>query len=231
MRDKQDTGIHLQKQKSAVDPRQPTVNLEPNLDIDELVDPEEFFVAFERAENAKREIEKLMGTALMDLDQNIRSMSARPRRPGMLRRSVKYKHPYYTAFSPVESFEEEIRSPLCHSKSENSDQNVELQETELSVANAENKVSELLDHLLTSNCDGDDTINLLQERLQIKPIDLENICLLELQDIRKVDLKSSRESLAKPKNLLSDIHSLMEGFSKRTLKQKPVNQLVHPTPS
>ncbi|XP_039026114.1 centromere protein C-like [Hibiscus syriacus] len=191
---------------------QPTVKWEPSLDIDKLEDPEEFFVAFERAENAKREIEKQTGTALMDLDQNIQSMFTRPRRPGMLRRSVNYKHRYYTAFSPVESFEEEIRSPICNSRSENSDLNVELQDTELSVANAENKASELLDHLLTSNCDGDDTINLLQERLQIKPVDLENICLPDFQDIRKIDLKASRESLVKPKNLLSDIQSLMKGF-------------------
>ncbi|KAK8491675.1 hypothetical protein V6N12_035047 [Hibiscus sabdariffa] len=213
---------------------QPAVNLESSLDIDNLADPEDFFVAFERAENAKREIEKQTGTALMDLDQNIESMFARPRRPGMLRRSVKYKHQYSSDFSHVESFEGEIPSPVCNLQPENSDPNVELQEKDLSVANAENKVSELLDHLLSSTCDGDDTINLLQERLQIKPIDLENISLPDLQDIRKIDLKAPRESLAKPRNSQSDIQSLMKGFSKRTLKQKPetsVNQLVSPTPS
>lgn len=35
--------------------------------------------------DAKREIEKQTGGALMDLDQNIQSMAARPRRPGILR--------------------------------------------------------------------------------------------------------------------------------------------------
>ncbi|GMI93829.1 hypothetical protein HRI_003052200 [Hibiscus trionum] len=212
---------------------QPTVNLEPSLDMDKLTDPEEFFVAFERAENAKREIEKQTGTVLMDLDQNSQSMFARPRRPGMLRRSVKYKHRYSTAFSPVESFEEEIPSPVCNSQPENSDPNVELHEKELSVANAENKVNELLEHLLASTCDGDDTVNLLQERLQIKPIELENISLPDLQNIQKIDLKASRESLAKPRNSLADIQSLMKGFSKRTPKQKPetsVNQLASPIP-
>ncbi|XP_039033639.1 centromere protein C-like [Hibiscus syriacus] len=212
---------------------QPAVNLEPSLDMDKLTDPEEFFVAFERAENAKREIEKQTGTVLMDLDQNNPSMFARPRRPGLMRRSVKYKHGYSTAFSPVESFEEEIPSPVCNLQPENSDPNVELQEKELSVANVENKVSELLDHLLTSTCDGDDTVNLLQERLQIKPLDLENICLPDLQDIRKIDLKVSRESLAKPRNSLSDIESLMKGFSRRTRKQNPEtsdNHLASPIP-
>ncbi|XP_012456714.1 centromere protein C isoform X1 [Gossypium raimondii] len=210
----------------------PTVSLEPSIDIDKFKDPEEFFVAFEKAENAKREIEKQTGGVLMDLDQNIQSMAARPRRPGILRRSVKYKHRYSTPISPVESFEEEIPSPVCNSQPEKSDQNVELQE-ELSVTNAENKVNELLDHLLTSTCDGDEAISLLQEQLQIKPIDLEKICLPDLQDIRRIDLKASRENLAKPRNSLSDIENLFKGISKRTPKRKAessVHLLASPTP-
>ncbi|MBA0779406.1 hypothetical protein Gotri_003660 [Gossypium trilobum] len=210
----------------------PTVSLEPSIDIDKFNDPEEFFVAFEKAENAKREIEKQTGGVLMDLDQNIQSMAARPRRPGILRRSVKYKHRYSTPISPVESFEEEIPSPVCNSQPEKSDQNVELQE-ELSVTNAENKVNELLDHLLTSTCDGDEAISLLQEQLQIKPIDLEKICLPDLQDIRRIDLKASRENLAKPRNSLSDIENLFKGISKRTPKRKAessVHLLASPTP-
>nr|KJB70485.1 hypothetical protein B456_011G078100 [Gossypium raimondii] len=206
----------------------PTVSLEPSIDIDKFKDPEEFFVAFEKAENAKREIEKQTGGVLMDLDQNIQSMAARPRRPGILRRSVKYKHRYSTPISPVESFEEEIPSPVCNSQPEKSDQNVELQE-ELS----ENKVNELLDHLLTSTCDGDEAISLLQEQLQIKPIDLEKICLPDLQDIRRIDLKASRENLAKPRNSLSDIENLFKGISKRTPKRKAessVHLLASPTP-
>ncbi|TYI05469.1 hypothetical protein E1A91_A10G086600v1 [Gossypium mustelinum] len=193
----------------------PTVSLEPSIDIDKFNDPEEFFVAFEKAENAKREIEKQTGGVLMDLDQNIQSMAARPRRPGILRRSVKYKHRYSTPISPVESFEEETPSPVCNSQPEKSDQNVEFQE-ELS----ENKVNDLLDHLLTSTCDGNEAISLLQEQLQIKPIDLEKICLPDLQDIRRIDLKASRENLAKPRNSLSDIESLFKGISKRTPKRK-----------
>ncbi|KAA3479373.1 Mannose-1-phosphate guanyltransferase [Gossypium australe] len=216
----------------------PTKSLEPSIDIDNFNDPEEFFVAFEKAENAKREIEKQTGGVLMDLDQNIQSMAARSRRPGILRfdqcflRSVKYKHRYSTPISPVESFEEEIPSPVCNSQPEKSDQNVELQE-ELSVTNAENKVNELLDRLLTSTFDGDEAISLLQEQLQIKPIDLEKICLPDLQDIRRIDLKASRENLAKPRNSLSDIESLFKGISKRTPKRKAessVHLLASPTP-
>ncbi|XWS16386.1 hypothetical protein CRYUN_Cryun34aG0082800 [Craigia yunnanensis] len=204
---------------------QSTVSLEPSLDIDKLKDPEEFFMAFERVENAKREIQKQTGGVLMDLDQNVPPVAARPRRPGILRRSVKYKHGYSTALSPVESFEEEILSPVYGSQQEKSDLNVELQE-ELagSVTNAENKVNELLDHLLTSNYDGDEAVSLLQERLQIKPIDLEKICLPDLQDIRRIDLKASRENLTKRRNSISD---LMKGISKRTPKRQAESSVHH----
>ncbi|XVE52131.1 hypothetical protein DITRI_Ditri02bG0097500 [Diplodiscus trichospermus] len=211
---------------------QPTVSLEPSLDIDKLKDPEEFFMAFERVENAKREIQKQMGGVLMDLDQNVQSVAARRRRPGMLRRSVKYKHRYSTAssMSPVENFEEEILSPLCGSQQEKYDPNVELQEDELaaSVTNAEKKVNELLDNLLTNNYDGDEAVSLLQEHLQIRPIDLENLCLPDLEDIRRIDLKASRENLTKPRNSISD---LMKGINKRTPKQgeSSVRHLASPT--
>ncbi|XP_022714912.1 centromere protein C isoform X2 [Durio zibethinus] len=213
---------------------QPSVIIEPSLDIDKLKDPEEFFMAFERAENAKREIKKQIGAVLMDLDQNIQSVAARPRRPGISRRSVKYRHCYSTVMSPVESLKEEICSPLCGSQQEKSDPNVELEEefTGL-VTNVENKVNDLLDHLLTSNYDGDEAVSLLQEHLQIKPIDLEKICLPDLQDIRRIDLKASTENLPKPRNSLSDIQSLMKGTSKRTPKQQAessVHHLASPTP-
>ncbi|XP_022721390.1 centromere protein C-like isoform X3 [Durio zibethinus] len=210
---------------------QPTVSLEPTLDIDKLKDPEEFFMAFEWVENAKREIQKQTGGVLMDLDRNVQSVAARPRWPGILR-SVKYNHCYLTAMYPVESFEEEILSPLCGLQQEKSDLNVELQEKELadSVTNAENKIKELLDHLLTSNYNGDEAVGLLQEHLQIKPIELEKICLFDLQDIRWINLKASRENLTKPRNSISD---LMKGIDKRTPKQQAgssVHHLASPTP-
>ena len=99
------------------------------------------------------------------------------------------------------------------------------------MTNAENKVNELLDHLLSSNYDGDEAVSLLQERLQIKPIDLEKICLPDLQDIRRIDLKASRENLAKRRNSVSD---LMKWISKRTPNRQAessVHHLTSPTPS
>lgn len=107
---------------------QPTVSLEPSLDIDKLNDPEEFFMAFERIEKAKKEIQKQTGGFPSNLDENAQSMAARPRRPGIARRSVKYKHCYSTSMSPGESFVEELRSPLCGSQQEKSDPVLELEE-------------------------------------------------------------------------------------------------------
>lgn len=210
---------------------QPTVSLEPSLDIDKLNDPEEFFMAFDRIEKAKKEIQKQTGGVPSNLDENAQSMAARPRRPGIARRSVKYKHRYSTSMSPVESFDEELRSPLCGSQQEKSDPVLELAEKLAgSVTKAENNINQLLDHLLSSNYDGDEAVSLLKERLQIKPVDLDKICLPDLQDIRRIDLKASKENLTKPRNSISD---LMKGISKRTpnrLAECSVHCSGSPTP-
>lgn len=73
-------------------------------------------------------------------------------------------------------------------------------------------VNQLLDDLLAKNqeeLDGDGAVTLLQERLQIKPIDFKKLSLPDLQDIRKIDLRASGENLAKPRNSLL-------GFSSKT---------------
>ncbi|KAJ8773440.1 hypothetical protein K2173_004270 [Erythroxylum novogranatense] len=58
-------------------------SLEPTLDIDKLKNPEEFFLAFERLENAKKEIAKQTGHALADSIHCSASVAARPIRPGI----------------------------------------------------------------------------------------------------------------------------------------------------
>ncbi|KAG6593398.1 Centromere protein C, partial [Cucurbita argyrosperma subsp. sororia] len=76
------------------DARQPPVSLEPKIDIKQLKDPEDFFLAYERLENAKREIRKQTGAVLKDLNLQNPSTNIRHRRPGILGRSVRYKHQY-----------------------------------------------------------------------------------------------------------------------------------------
>ncbi|EEF44683.1 hypothetical protein RCOM_0894640 [Ricinus communis] len=76
--------------------RQPNVNLEPTLDFDKLKDPEEFFSAFDRLENAKKEIAKQTGRAFTDFDHYNVFNVPRSQRPGIEGRSrtAKYKHLY-----------------------------------------------------------------------------------------------------------------------------------------
>ncbi|GLU14562.1 hypothetical protein SLE2022_311230 [Rubroshorea leprosula] len=193
---------------------QPTVNLGPKLDLKKLRDPEEFFSAYEKQQNAKRELQKQTGAVLTDWDLNNLSMDERPRRQGTLgRRSAKYTHRTYNGVSSQENCEEEIVIPLLpSSQKENLIQNAESEERELagSVTEAAEMVNQLLDDLLAKNqeeLDGDGAVTLLQERLQIKPIDFRKLSLPDLQDIRKIDLKASGENLAKPRNSLLGLSS------------------------
>jgi hypothetical protein len=84
--------------------------------------------------------------------------------------------------------------------------------------NPENKVSEILAELLSGNfedLEGDGAVSILQKRLQIKPIDLEKLNLPELRDIQKIDLKSSRRNMPKPRKALADIDNLLKGISSK----------------
>ncbi|KAJ9692447.1 hypothetical protein PVL29_011487 [Vitis rotundifolia] len=247
------------------DSSQPTMVLEPSLDIDKLQDPEEYFLAHEKLENAKKELQRQRGGVLMDLNQYNLSTTARHRRPGILGRSVSYKHHYSSLVSDNDenlmpspaTVKRKIVSPSNYSSQvEMVDPNVALQERELtetvdpsveslekeltvSVTQAENKVNEILDELLSGNCedlDGDGALNFLQERLQIKPIDLDKLCLPELHDIQQNDFKSSGGNWLRHGDSLSDIKTMLKGLSSKTpiKKGQVVESFVHtlasPTP-
>lgn len=247
------------------DSSQPTMVLEPSLDIDKLQDPEEYFLAHEKLENAKKELQRQRGGVLMDLNQYNLSTAARHRRPGILGRSVSYKHHYSSLVSDNDenlmpspaTVEQKIVSPSNYSSQvEMMDPNVALQERELtetvdpsveslereltvSVTQAENKVDEILDELLSGNCqdlDGDGALTFLQERLQIKPIDLDKLCLPELHDIQRNEFKSSGGNWLRHRDSLSDIKTMLEGLSSKTpiKKGQVVESFVHtlasPTP-
>ncbi|KAK9282327.1 hypothetical protein L1049_005241 [Liquidambar formosana] len=230
---------------------QPDVSLEePSLNIDQLQDPEEFFLAYEKFENAKKELQRQRGGVLMELNQNNPSTIARRRRPGILGRSATYKHRYPLALSnndetfvsSQETFEQDIHSPSTYSfQKEATDPNVASQESELagSIAKTETKVNKLLDELLSVNyedLEGDGALTLLQERLQIKPIDLDKLCLPDLHDIRRNDFKDFGGNLPKPRNSLSDIHNKLKGMSSKTPvkhrqeAESSAHPLASPTP-
>ncbi|XP_021906638.1 centromere protein C isoform X2 [Carica papaya] len=204
---------------------QPIVSLEPSLDIGKLKDPEEFFLAYEKFENAQREWQKQTGGILTEKDQN--SQITRPRRPGIFgKRSVKYKHRYSTDAPSQDIVEEETLSPSGNSlQQETTNANVTSQERELggSVAKTEKRVNELLDELLAGSyeeLDGDGAVNILQEYLQIKPIELEKLSLPDLQDVPRIDFNASVANLPKPRHVLPDIHNLIKEISSRTPGKK-----------
>ncbi|XP_050945085.1 centromere protein C isoform X3 [Cucumis melo] len=228
------------------DAGQPPVNLEPTFDIKQLKDPEEFFLAYEKHENAKKEIQKQMGAVLKDLNQQNPSTNTRQRRPGILGRSVRYKHQYSSitteddqnvdpsqvtfdsgVFSPLKLGTETHPSPHIIDSEKKTDEDVafeeEEEEEELVATKAENRVNDILDEFLSGNCEdleGDRAINILQERLQIKPLTLEKLCLPDLEAIPTMNLKSTRGNLSK-RSLISVDNQLQKT---ETLKSKEDNE-------
>ena len=87
----------------------------------------------------------------------------------------------------------------------------------------EDKIDSILDQLLSYNCEdleGDQAVSLLQEHLQLKPIELEKLRLPDFQDLPKIDLKSSRSGkLPKRSHVLSDIDNMLKGLSGKTHMQ------------
>ncbi|KAG5248703.1 hypothetical protein OIU77_027711 [Salix suchowensis] len=204
---------------------QPTVILEPTLDIDSLKDPEQFFLAFERLEDAKKEMAKQTGRVSIGSNQSRASMAPRQRRPGMPGRSrtAKYQHLYPT-MSSQETFMENILSPAnpgSQRETPSPDVASELREsTNLaseesglagSMAKAEKRVDKLLDELLSRDYEelvGDGAVTLLRDCLQVKSLDLEKLSLPELLNVQKTSLNALGGNLPKPRNVLSDIHNL-----------------------
>ncbi|KAJ7003144.1 centromere protein C isoform X2 [Populus alba] len=206
---------------------QPTVNLEPTLDIDSLKDPEQFFLAFERLEDAKKEMAKQTGRVSIGSNQSRASMAPRHRRPGMPGRSrtAKYQHLYPT-MSSQETFMENILSPANPGSQQETfspdvasqlreSTNLAPEESGLevagSMAKAEKRVDKLLDELLSRDyeeLDGDGAVTLLRDCLQVKALDLEKLSLPELLNVQKTSLNALGGNLPKTRNVLSDIHNL-----------------------
>ncbi|KAG6736272.1 hypothetical protein POTOM_060991 [Populus tomentosa] len=213
---------------------QPSVILEPTLDMDNLKDPEQFFLAFERLEDAKKEMAKQTGHVSIRSNQSSMEMAPRPRRPGMPGRSrtVKYQHLYPTMSFQETSIEVILSPSNPGSQQETVSQavaiqltestSVSLEESELagewlllqeqaSMAKAEKRVDKLLDELLACDCeelDGDGAVTLLQDRLKVKSLDIEKLNLPELPYVQRTNLNALGGNLPKPRNVLSHIHNL-----------------------
>ncbi|XP_055828036.1 centromere protein C isoform X2 [Solanum dulcamara] len=229
---------------------QPTVSVAPRLDIDQLSDPVEFFSVAEKLEDAEKEIERQKGSSIHDPDVNNPPVTVRRRRPGILGKSVKYKHRFSSnqpenddAFiSSQETLEEEI---LVEHGSQLPEElpglNVELQEADFtgSIKKTENRINEILDELLSGSgedLDEDMAVSKLQERLQIKPIELGTLCIPEFPVTGKLDGKAFGERIQKPRKFSLEIRELVKSATEGTPSshkqhvESPASKLASPTP-
>ncbi|XP_027121810.1 centromere protein C-like [Coffea arabica] len=224
----------------------PPVTLEPSWDIDRLQDPEEFFSAFEKAENAKREIQRQEGGIMDDSDKYDSSTRNRPRRPGILGKSVSYKHRYSSVL--LESGDKPISSQgtggldLLGAPSNVAD--TETQETDVAVSTGsitmtENRVNGILDELISrtsQDLDADEALSLLQERFKIKPIDLDKTCVPVFQDIGRTDFMALGEKVPNVRKTLSNISNLVKPLNGETTvncekaAEISISSVASPTP-
>ncbi|KAL2534141.1 centromere protein C [Abeliophyllum distichum] len=233
---------------------QPSVNLESTLDTDQLQDPDEYFDAYEKLEYAKKEIQRQQGGSMKDLNEYKPSTNTRHRRPGILGKSYSYKHRYSSVpsenddmiTSSKETMETDILDAPNHDllqKLNNSDpiQDVNLQDVELvgSISKTGNKVNDVLDELLSCNdedLDGDGALNILQEVFQIKPLDLDGLCIPKHRDVRRIDFMASKESLLNPHKTSLVTNSLLKSvsgkppFGQGQVAQNPTDSVASPTP-
>ncbi|GAA0160541.1 hypothetical protein LIER_17075 [Lithospermum erythrorhizon] len=203
---------------------QPDSSLLTSFDVAKFPDPEEFFSELQKHENAQKEIKRLMGVS--SIDEDIPPHNALKRRPGILgdrRRSVNYK--YHRAKVISETEETDVPSPEPieltvpkppnnNSHETNSDFNVELPDYDAAGPKTEHEVNMILDELLSSNTedlDGYGAVSLLQERLNIKPIDLSTLSIPNFNDTEKIDYVSLGKNLPLPQKSSFSVEDFMQG--------------------
>ncbi|KAI3684262.1 hypothetical protein L6452_33483 [Arctium lappa] len=229
-----------------LDTSQPSTVVEPSFQIDQLQDPEEFFAAFEKFENARKEMKRQRGGE--DLNDGKISTTAGRRRPEIPRRKTSYKHHEYSSQSKndtsfaQETLHDNIESPpvFC-SQQESVTPNWKSKEDEVSgsITKKEERLNKLVDELMSSNIDvlnGNEAVSFVKDHLKIKPVDISDLRLPDFHDIHRIDFISPLKNLLKDQSMLSGTRALPDGLKAQTLgKQKklsdnPFHPLDSPTP-
>ncbi|VFQ66276.1 unnamed protein product [Cuscuta campestris] len=193
----QRTGLGRKKPQFSMKPyaSQPTViTLGSSVDVEQITNPEEYFIASMKLENAQQEIKKQLG--IVDDDFNINSLPAntrRSRQPLRSGRTGKFKHlyPLPSAYNDVVISSQDrcevddVCAPKSNLQQKRNSQDAELQEPELVglITEQENRVNLALDKLLSHDFKefkGDTVLSLLQEEMQLKPIDFSALCVPDL---------------------------------------------------
>ncbi|KAJ8553368.1 hypothetical protein K7X08_024046 [Anisodus acutangulus] len=224
-------GLGRKRAKFSLKPStsQPPVSLAPRLDLDQLSDPMEFFSVSEKLEDAEKEIKRQNGSIIHDPDVNNPPANARRRRPGILGKSVRYKHRFSTLPEKDDAFissQETLERDILEEHGSQLPEellglNVELQETDFtgSIKKTENRINELLNELLSGSgedLEGDMAVSKLQERLQIKPIELGTLCMPEFPVAGKLDGKTFGERIKKPRKFSMEIRDVVKSATEGT---------------
>ncbi|GKA56996.1 hypothetical protein Tco_0756068, partial [Tanacetum coccineum] len=228
----------------------PSTIPEPTLQMDQLRDPDEFFAAYERFENAKKEIRRQRGEDPneTEVSTTTTTTTVRQRRPELPRRKTSYKHHVYssqpesdTSFAQ-ETLQEDIGSqPTFYSQQESVIANGESQEEEVagSVTETEDRVDELFNHLMSTcnndNLDDTGRLSYLEEYLNAKPPEITELNLPDFHSIPRVNFASPVNTLLN-RSRLSDTHSLLDNSRGKTpaiqiqLSDNRSSPLGSPTP-
>ncbi|KAJ0257091.1 Centromere protein C [Hirschfeldia incana] len=216
---------------------------EPTFDPSKYPRPKDYLAAHERFRIAQREWQKQTGTFVKETHENQRSR--RPRRPELPgRKRGTYKHTYTDSFLiDLKASQKESHIPSEPTLEENTAAHVETVEQSLekntsahvktadrevddSTANTDKNLENILTELLACSpdeLDGDAGVKLLEERLNIKPIDKQRLSFPELPefaDVRRMDFKASARNPSKPRTALSNIQNLLKGINSDASRKK-----------
>ncbi|XP_074379680.1 centromere protein C isoform X2 [Apium graveolens] len=208
----------------------PSVSLETTLDMDKLQDPNEFFSAFYKNEFVREEIKRQTGGNMTGKNENNPPANQRRRRPSLFGKKASYKHKYSSAISEndetiiasqaisendetiIASQETSEQEKLSPSNLVSQKHSVELQEGQSGpVSKSENAAGGMLDELLSrdiEDLDPDGALSLLQEQLQIKPLDLDKY-LNDFSDSGNIDIMDLEEEMPVRRKALSDIQNVV----------------------
>ncbi|CAN6456420.1 unnamed protein product [Victoria cruziana] len=217
---------------------------QPN--FDELKDPEEFFAAYERQENAEKELKRLMGGNLVDQSSSHCSSESKMRRKGILGKTARYKHSYTAiAVDTSQHISSDVEKTDARNNSISSPRNgyglpssasMSVHGTGMNQGMAkDNVVNEtgkgttidtpmendhgLFGSLLGAYCNADEgkTFSLLQKSLKMQDIDMHKI---QFPKFNRFSLHEIMSPQASTSRLESRLESKIFNFVDQTVKSK-----------
>ncbi|XP_076920309.1 uncharacterized protein LOC143581391 [Bidens hawaiensis] len=225
------------------DTSQPSTIVEPTFKMDQLLDPENFFAAYEKFENTNKELKRLRGE---DPNESKIPTTTRQRRPEIPRRKISYQHHVYSSqpendtLLSQETLQDTTETQPIQDTQQSATPNCQSNEKEVagSITKAEDRVNKLFDDLMSNiaDLDGNETSFYLKDRLNIKHVAINDLHLPDFHDNPTVNILPSVNFL-KNQHMLPDTCSLSDNLKENTIEKqkklpdKPFNCISSPTPS